>query len=600
MASWYFSAEEPMWVYPPINATWRDAIVKEFQIHPVTAQILLTRRFRDFEEIHHYLYAQLPDLHDPSLLSSMREAVDRICSAIARQEKILVYGDNDVDGMTGIALLTEFLQLIGGQVISFVASPGSSRQNLLIESLDEAHRHQCRLVITVDCGVTAAREVAQLVESGLDVIITDHHEVIDPLPRCTAVLNPKLEGELYPNRDLTGVGVAFKLAHAITNRLADEQSPVAQRVDLKHFLDLVAMGTISDMGALRGENRILVRYGLRQLQQTGRVGLTKLLKLSNVDPQLEEMTTFTVASKVSPRLNSLGRISDPRKGVELLLVQDPERAEQLAQELDLHNLERQRIERTMSQEVEQRFVADPLLLQRKAIVIAGHEWHPGIIAILATRISKYYNRPTVIMAIENGVAKGSIRSIQEFPLLKVLKECAPFLLNFGGHDYAAGLTIKEENIPAFTAKFLEAADASLTPSDVMNKLVLDAEVSLQDLTFELMESMSLLTPYGNENPQPLLYCCAHQAWPPKQVSRHHLRMYLEDPKHPSVILEGIAYGRAAAMGSLRRKELALQVAFTPQMSQRQGHSLHLIVRDFKESPNTPSSETTMTRASLKE
>lgn len=577
MLSWHHTHEDPLWVYPKSDPQWKESIIKEFKIHPVTAQILVSRGFTTLEEIHDYLYAKLPDLYDPFLFAEMPEACDRICKAIRDSENILIYGDNDVDGMTGTALLTEFLQSLGANVFFYVSTRGTSRQSLIVEALEYAQKNECKLLITVDCGITAAAEIAKVVEKNIDVIITDHHEPTDKIPHCVATLNPKLLNNSYPNRDLTGVGVAFKLAHGITNQLVAEGRISPKKVDLKRYLDLVALGTISDMGALIGENRILVRYGIRQLRKTKRIGLTKLISISEVDP-LNELSTFTIASKIAPRLNSLGRIDDPQKGVEVLLIRNAQVAENMAQELDLNNIERQKIERTMSTEVEHIISINPDILKNKAIVIHSDKWHPGVIAIISTRIAKVYNRPTIVIAIDKEVGKGSLRSIPEFPLLDVLKESADLLQNFGGHDFAAGLTIKESNIEEFKRRFISAAEKKLQPSDVMSKLYVDAEVSFHDLTFDFMESIKLLEPYGNENPQPILYCDAKQAWPPKVIGKTHLKLYLEQGDR---MLEGIAFGKAAQSPLLRKKDLTLRVAFTPQISNFQGQSIQLMIRDFR-------------------
>ncbi|MEI8366638.1 MAG: single-stranded-DNA-specific exonuclease RecJ [Parachlamydiaceae bacterium] len=576
MLSWHETYVTPLWVYPKLDPQWKEAIIKEFKIHPVIAQILVSRGFTSLEKIHDYLYAKLPDLHDPFLMTGMQQAVDRVCKAIHDSENIMIYGDNDVDGMTGTALLTEFLQGLGANVFFYVSTRGSSRQSLIVEALEYTIKNQCKLLITVDCGITAAAEIAKVAEKNIDVIITDHHEPTDKIPHCVATLNPKLLNNKYPNRDLTGVGVAFKLAHAVTDQLVNEGKISAKKVDLKRFLDLVALGTISDMGSLMGENRILVRYGLRQLRKTKRIGLTKLVSISDVD--LNELNTFIVASKIAPRLNSLGRIDDPQKGVEVLLIRNAQVAEKMAEELDLNNMERQKIERTMSVEVDNILNANPEIFQRKAIIIHSDKWHPGIIAILSTRISKAYNRPTIVISLDKEMGKGSLRSIPEFPLLELLKESADLLVNFGGHDFAAGLTIKEQNIEEFKRRFISAAEVRLSEKDVVSKLYLDAEVTFEDLTFDLMESIKLLEPFGNENPQPILYSSAKQAWPPKVVGKRHLKLYLEQGDR---VLEGIAFGKAGQSPTLRKKDLTLGIAFTPQINNFQGQSIQLMIRDFK-------------------
>lgn len=579
MISWQNPNETPLWIYPKINNALKESIIKEFKIHPVTAQILVSRGFTSLDQIHNYLYAKLPDLYDPFLFAEMSQAVERICQAIRNSENILIYGDNDVDGMTGTALLTEFFQFVGANAFFYVSNRGTARQSLIVEALEYAIKNQCKLLITVDCGITAAAEIAKVVEQGVDVIVTDHHEPTDKIPHCIATLNPKLISNTYPNRDLTGVGVAFKLAHAVTLQLVADGVISPKKIDLKRYLDLVALGTISDMGSLLGENRILVSYGLRQLSKTKRIGLAKLISISDVD--INELSTFTVASKIAPRLNSLGRIDDPQKGVQMLLVRNALTAEKMAVELDLNNIERQKIEKTISMDVENTVNMRPEILKEKAIVMHSDKWHPGVIAILSTRISKYYNRPTVMIAVEKEIGKGSVRSIPEFPLLNVLKECSDILLNYGGHDFAAGLTIREQNIEEFKKRFIKKANETLKDEDVMTKLQLDAEVHFEDLTFDFMESMRLLEPYGNENPQPILYSDVMQAWPPKVVGKAHLKLlklYLEDGNR---MLEGIAFGKADLSSELRQKNLKLRVAFTPQINNFQGPSIQLLIRDFK-------------------
>lgn len=570
------NSDDPIWIYPRIDENFKESIIKEFNLHPVIAQILVSRGFHSLEEIHDFLYAKLPDLHDPFLMSEMPQAVERVCRAIQNHENILIYGDNDVDGMTGTTLLTEFLQDVGANVFFYVSNRGTLRQSLIVEALEYALMNNCKLLITVDCGITAAIEIAKVVEHHVDVIITDHHEPTDKIPHCVATLNPKLVNDTYPNRDLTGVGVAFKLAHGVTNQLTADGKIPPKKIDLKRYLDLVALGTISDMGSLLVmENRILVKYGLRQLRKGKRMGLAKLFSICDVD--LNELNTFTIASKIAPRLNSLGRIDDPRKGVQMLLVKNAELAEKMAMELDLNNIERQKIERTMSLDVDTTIQENPDILNNKAIVMISDKWHPGVIAIISTRISKLYNRPTVMIAIDKGIGKGSVRSIHEFPLLPTLKSSSDILLNFGGHDFAAGLSVKEEHIEEFKNRFIESANQQLKESDVMSKLTLDSEVKFSELTFDFMESVKLLEPYGNENPQPILYCDAMQTWPPKVIG-NHLKLYVEQQDEDNRGLEGVALGKASQSALLRRKNLKIRLAFTPQINKS---SIQLLIRDFK-------------------
>jgi single-stranded-DNA-specific exonuclease len=568
--------EKIIWIYPKEDPALVQAFVFEFNIHQVTAQVLVSRGYKKKSTVHNFLYAKLPQLHPPHLLSDIDKATHRIHQALKNKEQILIFGDNDVDGITGTALLVDFLRTLGANVSFFVPNRNIQRDLIIYDALDYAKKQNASLIITVDCGITAASET-KLLEKEIDIIITDHHEPTDKIPNCVATLNPKLYNSTYPNRDLTGVGVAFKLAHAMINFLVTTGEVQADLIDLKRYLDLVALGTIADMGALTGENRILVRYGLQQLKKTQRIGLLKLIHVSEVNP--EEITTIDISSKVAPRLNSLGRIGDPRKGVELLLLRDVQEAETLAKELDVLNQERQKIERRDSEDVEKFLQKNPAILEEKAIVLDSEKWHSGVIAIIAARLAKQYNRPTIILTKDGEIGKGSIRTIPEFPVLDVLKENASLLLNFGGHDYAAGLTINVKNIPEFKSRFIKEANDSLKDQDISPKLYLDAKVSFRDLTFEFLESLSLLEPYGTENPQVILFTIAKQVLPPKIVGRKHLKLSLEENDR---FLEGIGFNMAHRHASLMKKNLKLLIAFTPQINvYLNKSSIQLHVRDFQ-------------------
>lgn len=569
--------EELLWVEPKEDKEILSKLIDEFNIHPITAKVFINRNFTEFDEIHKFLYAKLPDLLDPYLFPGMNEAVNRVCEAIDQDQNILIYGDNDVDGMTGTALLTDFLKELGAQVFYYVPNRNMLKRSVIMDAFNYAIDNECKLVITVDCSITATDELEELVKDKVDIIITDHHEPTLKLPHTIATLNPKLLNSTYPNRDLTGVGVAFKLAHGVTNhRIANGQLD-AKNFDLKSYLDLVALGTVADMGALTGENRVLVRYGLKELQKTSRIGLKQLFSLSELTPK--EITANAIASKIAPRLNSLGRIANPRKGVEFLLVDDQLIAEVMAKELDLNNLERQKIERLLSDEIDEYMASHPEVLNDRAIVLASRHWHPGIIPITTARIAKQFNRPTILIAIDNGIGKGSMRTIREFPLLPFLKKNAPLLLNFGGHDMASGLSIEEENIPEIKKAFIQEANQSLKTQDVRSKLYLDSHVNFSELDFDLMDSLSLLEPFGNENSNPVFYCHAKQAWPPKVINKFHLKLFLEQGER---FLEGIAIGMASRRRELYKKGLTLKIAYSPQINYYQNKaSIQLVIRDFQ-------------------
>lgn len=571
------SGKEPVWFYPDNDPQWIGSIIKQFGIHPITAEILASRGFEDLDRIHSFLYAKLPDLHDPKLFLHMDHAVKLITDAIEKGEAILVYGDNDVDGITGTALLVEFIKRIGGKAEFYIPNYHLKRREQFIDSIPKAKEAGCRIMITVDCGITSAREIQKVQQEGIEVIITDHHEPTERIPQCAAILNPKLPGQTYPHRELVGVGVAFKLAHGIMNALVSSNKLPAKKVDLKRYLDLVALGTIADMGVLHGENRILVRYGLMQLRKTKRLGLNKLMAICGLDKS--EVTTVDVASKIAPRLNSLGRVADPNRGVELLLVRNEKAAEELAEELDYFNVERQKIEQQVALDIDKRLQEDPNILDEKAIIISSDCWHSGVIPILSARLTRQYTRPTILIAVEGEIGKGSARTIREFPLLPVLKKSADLFLNYGGHNFAAGLTIKKENIPKFCKRFLHAANSALKEQDITSKLYLDAKADFDELSYDLLSSLELFEPYGNENPPPLLYCEATQTWAPKVIGNNHLKLYLEQNDR---MLEGIAFGMANRKKEIKRRNLKLRIAFTPQINRfHNKSSIQLLIRDFQ-------------------
>jgi single-stranded-DNA-specific exonuclease len=569
--------DEPLWIYPKENTEWINEIIQEFNIHPVTAQILISRGFTTLEKINKYLYAKLPNLYSPDLFLEMNLAIDRVVKALKNKENILIYGDNDVDGMTATALLTEFLRKIGATVFFFIPNNNIQKKGIISDALEYALSNKCSLLITVDCGITAAKEIEDVIKHNVDVIVTDHHEPTSKIPHCIATLNPKLVNSTYPNRDITGVGVAFKLAHGITNYLTETGQINSKTIDLKSYLDLVALGTISDMGALLDENRILVQYGLKQLRKTKRIGLSQLFDYLELN--VSKLSPIDIASKIAPRLNSLGRIADPQKGVELLLIKNEAEAAKLAEELNIYNIERQKIEKYAADDIDFHLKNHRALLKNKAIVLYSDKWHPGIIPIITARIAKLYNRPTMLIALENGIGKGSIRTIPEFPLLPVLKANENILLNFGGHDFAAGLTIKEEDVPTLKQNFISIANSTLSDQDVIAKLYLDAAINFDDLTFDFMESLSLLEPFGNENHPPILYSDAKQTWPPKIVGRSHLKMYLEQNDR---MLEGIGFGMAHKKNVLRRKNINFRIAFTPHINVfLNKSSIQLQIKDFQ-------------------
>ncbi|MEG1542243.1 MAG: single-stranded-DNA-specific exonuclease RecJ [Victivallaceae bacterium] len=568
----------PQWFLPKIDLQWCEKIVGEFQLHPILAKIFVSRGFSDLDEINKFLYAQLPDLYDPGVFGDIKKAVLRIITALERREHILIYGDNDVDGITGIALLLELFTELDVKVSYYVSGPLPGQQTLT-ETLLDRFDSKIDLLITVDCGITAGKDIKELTNNGIDVIITDHHQPTGKIPHCVAVLNPKLLNQNYSNRELTGVGVAFKLAHGIVNYLVSKQIISPNRIDLKTYLDLVALGTIADLGLLTGENRILVRYGMKQLQNTPRVGIRQLC--ASLDIDYTEITTTDIALKVAPRINSVGRVDDPSKGIDLLLVNDPEKINDLVRDLHEVNNSRQKMEQKVFAEAEQMLLHNPDLLKNKALVLYSSDWHPRLVPIISSRLAKQYNRPVIIIALdESNTGKGSVRTIQEFPLLQTLKKCKDYFINYGGHDCAAGLIIHKDKINDFSKKFIHIANFCLKSIDIVPKLFLDAEVDFKDLNYELLASLELLEPKGNGNPAPIFYCKVKQAWRPRIIAGQHLKLFLQQDDR---VLEGIGFGmsnKCSFINSYFDQKFA--VAYTPQTVTFNGKkSMQLLIKDIR-------------------
>ncbi|MBF5051026.1 Uncharacterized protein CLAVI_000653 [Candidatus Clavichlamydia salmonicola] len=566
------------WVYPTINLLGVEKIVKEFSIHPVTAACVFSRGSVSIKEVNRFLYAKLPDLYDPRFLPGMTASVLRIVAAMEKGEKILVYGDTDVDGMTGTALLVEFFRDIGIAVDYLLPSLEGSRHDYFYQLADEAKIRSCSLIITVDCGTSAGKALTKVVKDGIDVIITDHHELTDKLSECTAVLNPKRAPLSHPSRDLTGVGVAFKLVHAITHYLVGMGISSDRLPDLKKFLDLVALGTVADMGVLKDENRILVTYGIKQLRMTSRVGLRQLME--DVGVKQEEAKASDISLKIAPRLNSLGRVGKPMKGIDLLLTEDLSQAKFLSEQINDMNRRRQMLEQHALHDVEVKLAKEQDVLKSKAIFLFSDKWQSGIVPLLATRLSKNYNRPAVVVAIEGNVSKGSARTVRNFALLPILSKCKDFLINYGGHPYAAGFTLKEDNLIPFKKRFLHIINSSLRPQDIVAKMFLDAQVDFEALNDDLMASLDLLEPFGNENPPPVFYCDVNQVRMPKIIGGAHLKVYL---KQNSCVLEGMAFGMIDKLAFLKKTiHQTLRIAYTPQVYGAYGkYSIRLILKDFQ-------------------
>lgn len=547
-----------------------EALTRELSISPLIARTLHFRGIVSAEQGREFLQTRLSGLPDPFLLSGMAPAVERLAAAVEARERIAVHGDYDVDGITGTALLVEVLRTFGAEVDYFIPLRLRDGYGLSAEAIEKAAAAGARVIVTVDCGISAFAEAIRAAELGLDLIVTDHHHPSEQLPKAYALINPRLPGEQFPDPGLAGVGVAFFLSVALRRELRERGHFSARpEPDLRRVLDLVALGTIADIVPLQGVNRALVRVGLGVLSRAGRPGIEALKRVAAVD----DVTCSAVAFRLAPRLNAAGRLEDAGLGVELLLASSATEASAIAEELDACNRERQRIEEeTLRQAVERMQEGS----DGRTIVLADRRWHPGVIGIVASRLVERYHRPAVLIALEEGRGKGSARSIPGFHLFHALQHCAEHLEAFGGHECAAGLTLAEEALGPFAAAFEAAARDGLTEEALLPCLYHDGEVLLEEVTLSTIRDIGNLAPFGAGNPEPSFIVTAivpHQVRP---VGQNHLRF---TARQGGYSLPCIAFGMAERIEELRGE---IDLLFTPMLNEwRNTRTVQLRVRDCR-------------------
>lgn len=506
------------WLFPDaVDTAAARALATELSLPPFVAQILCQRGVSAACDADAFLRPRLKTLTDPFLLPAMEPAVARILAALDRGERIVLYGDYDVDGVTSLTLLTRLLRAYGASPATFLPMRMDEGYGLSTEGVRRCvEAHAPRLLIALDCGTSSIGEVAQLRALGIEVLIFDHHERQPELPAATALVNPKLGSDYHY---LCTAGIVFKLCHALLKRRP------APGFDLREHLDLVALGTIADLVPLRGENRQLALHGLRQLACTRWPGLRALMEIAAVRLPL---TPGHVGFQLGPRLNAAGRLASAEAALELLLTDDESRARTLAGELDAQNRERQSVEKTIVAEAEAQLAAlgDPAA--GAAIVLGADGWHPGVLGIVASRLARKHHRPALVLGFDgDGVGKGSGRSIAGLSLVEALRRCGHLLEKHGGHEMAAGVTMRRENFAEFQRLFLQTARELLTDEQLIPALRLDGEITLAELTDDLLEHHELLQPFGMGNAQPLL-CVrgAHLIGEPRVLKEKHLQFHL--------------------------------------------------------------------------
>jgi single-stranded-DNA-specific exonuclease len=502
------------------------ALADALHISPLLAQCLLNRDLREPELLSRFLTPRLKNLADPFLIPNMAAAVERLLAARQRQERLVIFGDYDVDGVSSTALLVQSLGALGWQVASFLPQRLEEGYGLSQDGIDRClQEHPTRLLLAVDCGSNACNVITRLGRDGIDTIVLDHHQISSPPPPAVALVNPQLGGAFH---ELCSVGLAFKLVHALVKQMRASGLPAAEAIDLRGQLDLVALGTIADVVPLLGENRILVAAGLDRLNATSRPGL---LALKSVAASPAFLGAYEVAFQLAPRLNAAGRLEDAQAALNILLTNEAAQAQSLARSLDEQNRRRRDIERGMAAEItaalRERF--DPA---RDFVIVEGRaEWHAGVAGIVASRVLQQFYRPTILFGGGGEVWRGSGRSIEGFDLAASLLPCADLLVRHGGHAMAAGMTIHPDKVPLLRQRLNDAARLSLRPEQLQPTLKLDAEAALSELTLEQVDELSRLDPTGQGNPgvRLALRGLSHRH-PPQRMGREnqHVKLRLTD------------------------------------------------------------------------
>lgn len=559
------------WVIKKHDRAAVDALAALLGVEPVIAALLISRGHDTEEKALHFLNPSSDHLHDPLLLKGLREAMSRVLSAIENGEKILVWGDYDVDGTTGTVLLRRALKLLGAETGFHVPNRFTEGYGVNIPALEQAKADGFSLVITVDCGIRSFEPLEWARDNGLDVIVTDHHlsDEIRGNPPAVAIVNPNQPGCDYPDKHLAGVGVAFKLAHALLREkgLKDE---------VPSFLKIAAIGTVADIMQLTGENRAIVALGLRDLPNTTNLGLKALMEVAECR---SEMTSYHIGFRIAPRINAAGRMDVARHVIELLESEDVSEAGELAELLDSRNRERQQVQQKITELA--LFEAENIDRQH-FVVVAGENWHRGVIGLAASKIAERLYRPTIVLSIENGYAHGSGRTVGSFHLVKALDSCAELFEQYGGHAAAAGMKIRADRIEELRARLNQYASEVFSAEDRVPVLVIDAPVSTRTLNLDLVDRLSSFEPFGAGNPKPVFVTKGLYIREESFVMKDkHLKLKLVDQERRA--FEAVWWdGVERSKGRTIKPNARIELAYTPEVNTWQGNrSLQLVVEDLR-------------------
>ncbi|OGX15377.1 MAG: single-stranded-DNA-specific exonuclease RecJ [Omnitrophica WOR_2 bacterium RBG_13_41_10] len=550
----------------PPNLKLQNTFSEKLKVSCIFAQILINRGIDNIGDAGKFLETKLQDLLDPHLFSDIDKATGLVKKAARNKKKIMVFGDYDVDGITSLALMKNTLDEIGASVITYLPHRIKEGYGLNKDILQLVRHKKADLLITVDCGTNSLSQIQELRQHNIEVIVTDHHEPLDnEVALCaSAIINPKLKTSGYKYRDLAGVGVAYKFCQAIKNE------------NLFDDLDLVALGTVSDVVPLTGENRIMVKEGLSRIASTKRIGLKALIETSGI--KNKEIKPSSVSFILGPRINASGRMDTAEIAFKLLISEEEQEAQELARLMETHNRTRQKIENKILEQAQDLINKQVNFKEHKVIVVAGEDWHQGVLGVVASKLADRFYRPTIVISKKGDLCKGSGRSIKSFHLFNSLLECQELLDTFGGHSHAVGLIIRRSNIESFKNKINDLARGKMLFEDLVPTLDIDMELALSDLSASLVMELEKMEPFGEGNPEPLFYTKGLKLkGQPQALSRDTLKFWVSDG---NTTYQAIGFGMASFKESLIAAD-SFDLVYTPRMDNWQGNSSMILeIRDI--------------------
>lgn len=565
------------WTYEdpkPEEAAAAALLARETGVHPALGRLLRRRGITTTAEAKRFFRPQLTDLHDPFLMNDMQKAVDRLNAALCRNERILVYGDYDVDGCTAVALVYKFLVKFYSNIDFYIPDRYDEGYGISKKGVDFAAECGVKLIIVLDCGIKAVDEIAYAKSLGIDFIICDHHVPDDVLPDAAAILNPKRKDNVYPYTHLSGCGVGFKFMQAFAANNGIEFNQLTQ------LLDLCAISIASDIVPIMGENRILASHGLQCLNSNPGIGLQAIVEVCGLGDR--ELSMGDIIFRIGPRINASGRMQNGREAVELLVEKDYQAALEKAERINLYNEARKDLDKQMTEEAINRVAKMTNLDDRRSIVIYNEEWHKGVIGIVASRLTELYYRPAVVLTRSEGMATGSARSVSGFDVYKAVQSCADLLENFGGHTYAAGLTLKAENVAEFSRRFENYVTEHIQDEQTQPALDIDAYLDFKDVTFKFYQQLKRFAPFGPGNERPTF--CTRRVYDygtSKVVGRgqEHIKLELVDNKSNNV-MNGIAFGQSSQARYIKTKR-AFDICYAVEENTHKRGEVQLQIEDIR-------------------